>query len=99
MFGAKRCQPRAAVTHRFTVDRADEMNLAEFELLCNAYAMTNAKLLSAKSKAEEMGISRATLSRRVKSGAIKPAYRGEGVNGVHLFYSGPVDRLTVRNSA
>ena len=48
--------------------------------------MPNAKLISAKDKAAELGISRATLSRRVRDGEIKPAYQGDGNNGVQLFF-------------
>lgn len=51
--------------------------------------MPNAKLISAKDKAAELGISRATLSRRVKRGEIVPAYQGDGDNGIQLFTSTP----------
>ena len=51
--------------------------------------MTTAKLISAKDKAAELGISRATLSRRVSAGEIKPAYEGDAKNGVQLFTPSP----------
>lgn len=44
-------------------------------------------LLTAKDKAAELGISRSTLSRKVKSGQIVPAFKDESNprNGVQLF--------------
>ena len=47
--------------------------------------MPNPELISAKDKAAELGISRATLSRRVKAGDITPAFKGDGDNGIQLF--------------
>ncbi len=49
-------------------------------------------LLTAKQKADELGKSRATITRWVKSGKLIPAYRDEGNshNGVMLFYPEPV---------
>lgn len=54
--------------------------------------MTNGALLTAKEKATELGISRSTLSRRVKSGKITPAFKDESNehNGVMLFDPEPV---------
>lgn len=54
--------------------------------LCNALCMHNAGLITAKDKAAELGISRSTLTRRVKSGNIIPAFRAEGENGITLFF-------------
>ena len=54
--------------------------------LCNALVMHNAGLITAKDKAAELGISRSTLTRRVKSGNITPAFRAEGENGITLFF-------------
>lgn len=53
---------------------------------CNSCDMHNG-LLTAKEKAEELGISRSTLSRKVKAGEIIPAFRDESNehNGVMLF--------------
>jgi len=51
--------------------------------------MQTSELLTAKEKAEELGISRATLTRRVQAGKIVPAYRGAGDNGVTLFTPEP----------
>lgn len=42
-------------------------------------------LLTAKEKAEELGISRSTLTRMVQAGELVPSYRAEGRNGVMLF--------------
>lgn len=49
--------------------------------------MHNGELLTAKEKAAELGISRSTLSRRVKAGTIIPAFKDESNdhNGVMLF--------------
>lgn len=42
-------------------------------------------LLTAKQKAEELGISRSTLTRMVQAGKITPAFKADGPNGVTLF--------------
>ena len=47
--------------------------------------MTNGQLITAKEKAAELGISRSTLTRRVRAGEITPAYRADGDNGIMLF--------------
>jgi predicted site-specific integrase-resolvase len=49
-------------------------------------------LITAKEKADELGISRATLSRRVRDGLIVPAFKDESNprNGVQLFEREPV---------
>jgi hypothetical protein len=51
--------------------------------VCNALTMQN--LLTAKQKAEELGISRSTLTRMVQAGKITPAFKADGPNGVTLF--------------
>ena len=61
-----------------------EMCLRNPTDLCNALVMHNAG--TAKDKAAELGISRSTLTRRVKSGNITPAFRAEGENGITLFF-------------
>lgn len=48
--------------------------------------MHNEQLITAREKAAELGISRSTLTRRVRAGEITPAYRADGDNGVMLFY-------------
>lgn len=48
--------------------------------------MTN--LLTAKEKAAELGVSRATLTRWVQAGKITPAYKADGPTGVMLFKAG-----------
>ncbi len=55
--------------------------------MCNACDMHNEDLLTAKEKAIELGISRSTLSRKVKSGDIVPAFKDESNphNGMYLF--------------
>jgi hypothetical protein len=60
--------------------------------VCNGCDMHNGELLTAKEKAAELGISRSTLSRKVASGAIIPAYKDESNehNGVQLFDPEPV---------
>lgn len=54
-------------------------------------------LLTAKDKAAELGISRSTLSRKVKSGLIVPAFKDESNprNGVQLFEPEPVNAFFV----
>jgi hypothetical protein len=47
--------------------------------------MHNDSLITAKAKADELGISRATLSRKVAAGEIVPAFQAEGKNGIMLF--------------
>lgn len=59
--------------------------LAFHERLCNARVMPNEDLITAKDKAAELGISRSTLTRRVQSGDVVPAFRADGDNGVMLF--------------
>lgn len=58
---------------------------------CNACDMHNGELLTAKEKAAELGISRSTLSRKVKAGDIVPAFKDESNehNGVQLFAPEP----------
>lgn len=53
--------------------------------MCNDRVMHETKLISAKEKAAELGISRSTLSRWVEANKITPAYIGEGDNGIQLF--------------
>ena len=49
-------------------------------------ALTMQDLLTAKQKAEELGISRSTLTRMVQAGKITPAFKADGANGVTLFH-------------
>jgi len=51
--------------------------------------MHNEGLITAKAKAAELGISRATLTRKVQAGEITPAFRADGHRGVTLFYPAP----------
>lgn len=48
--------------------------------------MHNEELITAKDKAAELGISRATLTRHVQQGKLTPAFRASGENGVMLFH-------------
>lgn len=60
--------------------------LAPHPTACNDSFMSN--LLTAKEKAAELGVSRATLTRWVQAGKITPAYKAEGPTGVMLFKAG-----------
>lgn len=54
--------------------------------MCNGCDMHNSDLLTAKQKADELGISRSTLTRYVRAGKVTPAWRDETThNGVMLF--------------
>lgn len=50
--------------------------------------MTTNGLITAKEKAAELGVSRATLTRWVQAGKITPAYKADGPTGVMLFKAG-----------
>jgi hypothetical protein len=51
---------------------------------CHTRDMAN-ELITAKDKAEQLGISRTQLSRLVKAGKLIPAFKADGKNGVMLF--------------
>jgi len=51
---------------------------------CHTHGMAN-ELITAKEKAEQLGISRTQLSRLVKAGEITPSFKAPGANGVMLF--------------
>lgn len=57
-------------------------------IACNDSYMTTNGLITAKEKAAELGVSRATLTRWVQAGKITPAYKAEGPTGVMLFKAG-----------
>jgi hypothetical protein len=63
--------------------------LRNVRAVCNTLLM---QLLTAKQKAAELGISRATLSRRVQEGEVVPAFKDDSNphNGVQLFEPEPV---------
>lgn len=42
-------------------------------------------MMTAKQKAEQLGVSRATLTRWVQAGKLTPAYKADGTRGVMLF--------------
>ncbi len=54
---------------------------------------TNTKLLGTTEVCAELNISRATLTRWVQAGKIKPAVEGAGIRGPRFFYRSEVARV------
>ena len=63
--------------------------LVKFPILMN---MTNTKLVSTAEVALLLNVHRATVTRMVEQGKLKPAVRGEGIRGSMFFYRSEVER-------